>query len=150
MHPDPTKEFELEVDASNFATEAILFQRDERGKPRPIGFHLKTLSSAEQNYDIYDKELTALDRGLEVWCHLLINTHTTIHTDHANLTYYRNPQKLTPRAKQAVAQIMQYDITIKHKPGILNKADALSRRPDYPTTLEEQHTMAFPDNMFSS
>ena len=147
-HPDPTKEFELEVDASNFATGAILFQQDERGKPRPIGFHSKTLSPVEQNYDIYDKELTALDRGLEVWRHLLINTHTTVHTDHANLTYYWNPQKLTPRAKRAVARIMQYDITIKHKPGILNKADALSHRPDYPPNPEEQYMTVFLDNMF--
>jgi len=33
IHPDPNKTFELEVDASNYATGAILFQRDERGKP---------------------------------------------------------------------------------------------------------------------
>ena len=43
---------------------------------------------------------------------------------------------------------MQYDITIKHKPGILNKANALSRQPDYPSNLEEQLTTAFPDGMF--
>jgi hypothetical protein len=28
-HPDPEKPFELEVDTSNYATGAILFQRDE-------------------------------------------------------------------------------------------------------------------------
>ena len=33
IHPDPNKTFELEVDASNYATGAILFQRDEQGKP---------------------------------------------------------------------------------------------------------------------
>ena len=65
--PDQDKPFELEVDASNYATGAILFQRDERGKPRPIGFQSKTFSKEEMNYDIYDKELTALDRGLETW-----------------------------------------------------------------------------------
>lgn len=95
-HPDPNKPFELEVDASNFATSAILFQRDERGKPRLIDFHSKTLSKEEMNYDIYNKELTALDRGLETWCHLLLRNHMTIHTDHANLTFYRQPQKLSP------------------------------------------------------
>ncbi len=147
-HPDPKRQFELEVDASNFATGAILFQRDERGKPKPIGFHSKTLSKEEMNYDIYDKELTAMDRGLDVWRHLLINTHTIVHTDHANLTYYRKPQKLTPRAKRAVARIMQYDIAIKHKPGILNKADPLSRRPDYPTSSQDDPLVAFPDSMF--
>ena len=79
------------------------------------------------NYDIYDKKLMALDRGLDEWRHLILGQPTIVHTDHANLTYYRKPQKLTLRAKRAVARIMQYDILIKHKPGILNKADALSR-----------------------
>jgi hypothetical protein len=127
MHPDPENPFELEVDVSDYATGAILFQRDERGKPKPLGFHLKTLSKEEMNYDIYDKELTAVDRGLDVWRHLILGQQTTVHTDHANLTYYQKPQKLTPRAKRAIARIMQYRIKIKHKPGVLNKADALSR-----------------------
>jgi hypothetical protein len=126
-HPDPEKPFELEVNALNYATGAILFQRNERGKPKPLGFHSKTLSKEEMNYDIYDKELTAMDRGLDVWRHLILGQDTTVHTDHANLTYYRKPQKLTLRAKRAVARIMQYCIKIKHKPGVLNKANALSR-----------------------
>jgi hypothetical protein len=66
-HPDPKKLFELEVDASDYATGAILFQHDEQGKPKLLGFHSKTLSKEEMNYDIYDKELTAVDRGLDVW-----------------------------------------------------------------------------------
>jgi hypothetical protein len=43
---------------------------------------------------------------------------------------------------------MQYRIKIKHKPGILNKADALSRRPDYPHKPESEWETAFPDSMF--
>jgi hypothetical protein len=66
-HPDPKKPFELKVDALDYATGAILFQHDERGKPKPLGFHSKTLSKEEMNYDIYNKELTAMDRGLDVW-----------------------------------------------------------------------------------
>jgi hypothetical protein len=126
MHPDPDKPFELEVDTSNYATGAILFQCNDCGKPRPLGFHSKTLSKEEMNYNIYNKELTALDHGLDQWCHLILGQDVTIHTDHINLTYYRKPQKLSPCAKQAVACIMQYNIKLKHKLGILNKADALS------------------------
>jgi hypothetical protein len=43
---------------------------------------------------------------------------------------------------------MQYRIKIKHKPGILNKADALSRRPDYPHKPESDWETAFPTSMF--
>ena len=88
VHPDPEKPFELEVDASDYATGAILFQRINKGKARPIGYHSKTFSDTEQRYDIYDKELTAIDRGLENWRHLLLGSPVTVHTDHSNLTYY--------------------------------------------------------------
>jgi hypothetical protein len=147
-HPNPDKPFELEVDALNFATGAILFQQDNRGKPRPLGFHSKTLSKEEMNYDIYDKELTVLDRRLDQYYHLLLGQDITVHTDHTNLTYYQKPQKLSLRAKWAVARIMQYNICIRHKPGILNKADALSRQPDFPHQPDSIHKIAFPDNMF--
>ena len=79
------------------------------------------------NYDIYNKELTALDHRLDQYCHLILGQDIMVHTDHANLTYYRKPQKLSLWAKRAVARIMQYNIRICHKPGILNKADALSQ-----------------------
>jgi hypothetical protein len=147
-HPDLDKPFELEVNASNYTTRAILFQRDERGKPRPLGFHSKTLSKEEMNYDIYDKELTALDQGLDQYRHLILGQDIIVHTDHANLFYYRKPQRLSPCAKHAVARIMQYNITIKHKLGILNKADALSRHPDFPHSTEVPFEMAFLDSMF--
>jgi hypothetical protein len=52
--PDRTKPFTLQVDASAFATGAILTQTDNRGKPCAIGFHSKTFSNAERNYDIHD------------------------------------------------------------------------------------------------
>lgn len=100
------------------------------------------------NYDIYDKELTAIDRRLETWRHFLLGRPTTVHTDHRNLTYYRQPQQLSQRARRAVARIMQYDIKIKHKPGILNKADALSRRPDHPQDDDNEPEVAFPPSMF--
>jgi hypothetical protein len=100
------------------------------------------------NYNIYNKELMAVNQGLDIWRHLILGQDTTVHTDHANLTYYRKPQKLTLRAKWAVAWIMQYCIKIKHKPGVLNKANALSQHPDYPHKPEAEWEMAFPESMF--
>jgi hypothetical protein len=148
VHPDPRKDFELEVDTSNYATGAILFQRDEQGKACPIGYHSKTFSDAECNYDIYDKELMAIDRGLANWRHLLLGNNVIIHTDHANLTYYRHPHKLSDCARHAIARLMQYNLTIKHKPGIHNRADALLRQPDYQTHMKPQDEITLPDQLF--
>jgi RNase H-like domain found in reverse transcriptase len=59
--PDPTRQFILEVDASQYATGAILYQtdlklKDKKGNPilQPCGYHTKTFTATEQNYLIYD------------------------------------------------------------------------------------------------
>jgi hypothetical protein len=38
IHLDPTKTFKLEVNASNYTTGTILFQRDDKGKSCPIRY----------------------------------------------------------------------------------------------------------------
>ena len=95
--PDPSQQFELEVDASQVGTGAILYQRDppittakgvERPGPRrPVGFHSQKFTNTEQNYPIYDREFLAIMRGLHAWSHLLKGTEIPIlvFTDHANL-----------------------------------------------------------------
>jgi hypothetical protein len=60
QQPDLAKPFFLQVDASTFATGAILTQKDERGKHLAIGFHSQTFNDAEHNYDIHDRELLAV------------------------------------------------------------------------------------------
>ena len=72
--PDTNAQFILYVDASQFATGAILYQADKertdrRGNPllRPLGFNSQTFSKTEQNYPIYDQELLAVMRELRTW-----------------------------------------------------------------------------------
>ena len=55
--PDMGRPFFLQVDASAFATGAILSQKDDRGKQRTIRFLSKTFNEAECNYNIHDREL---------------------------------------------------------------------------------------------
>jgi hypothetical protein len=61
-----------------------------------VAFLSKLLSSAEQNYKFYDKELLAIMSCLKEWHLYLLGTKDTfkIWTDHLNLTYFREPQKL--------------------------------------------------------
>jgi hypothetical protein len=99
---DQDRQFELEVDASQFAIGAILWQRDPANakKLRACGYYSTTLSPAERNYKIFDRELLRIIHALQHWSHLLRGTilPVLIWTDHRNLTYWIEPQKVGPRA----------------------------------------------------
>jgi hypothetical protein len=130
--PDPSRPYYLYVDASDYASGAILTQRDDRGKHCAVGYHSKTFSPAEQNYAIHDKEFLAVIRGLETYRHLLSGTSepVTVYTDHKNLEYYTHPQNITRRVARLIPRLADYNYVLVHIPGQSNKADALSRRPD--------------------
>ena len=57
MMPDQTKPFQIKTHASKYAMGAVLTQLDSNGDRHPISFISKTLSPAERNYEIYDREL---------------------------------------------------------------------------------------------
>jgi hypothetical protein len=96
LQPDLMKPFFLQVDALAFATGAILTQKDERGKHLAVGFHSQTFNEAEHNYNIHNRELLAVYRGLTYYRHLLLSSSfpTTVLTNHKNLEYYRHPQHI--------------------------------------------------------
>ena len=52
--PDHDQPFELEVDASQYALGAILYQRNNGGKLQAVGYYSQTLNPAECNYNVYD------------------------------------------------------------------------------------------------
>ena len=97
--PDMNWPFFLQVDASAYTTGAILSQQDDRGKHRAVGFLSKMFNKAERNYDIHDRELLAVFRGLAHWRHLLLSSPhvTTVLTDHKNLEYYKEPHHINRR-----------------------------------------------------
>jgi hypothetical protein len=96
-HPELDKQFELEVDASGFAVGAVLLQRKTDGKKHPIAYYSATLNAAERNYDIFDLELLAIYKAVNHWRPFLAGSpHTVIiYSDHQNLTYWKDPQKLS-------------------------------------------------------
>ncbi|KDN46766.1 hypothetical protein RSAG8_04146, partial [Rhizoctonia solani AG-8 WAC10335] len=60
IQPNITKQFFLECDTSDYAMGAILSQKTIEGKLLPVCFLSKSFSPAEQNYQIFDKELLAI------------------------------------------------------------------------------------------
>jgi len=61
----------MEVDASDYAIGGMLSMECEDGKWRPVAFLSKSLNEMERNYEIHDKEMLAVIRGLENWRYLL-------------------------------------------------------------------------------
>ena len=71
-------------------------------------------------------------------------------TDHANLQYYRHPQKINWHVAQYITVIGNYNLELKHVPGTKNHEDALSRRPDHDDGTEDNDAVvALPDKIFT-
>jgi len=139
---DLDKKMRMEVDASDYATGGVLSMECEDGLWRPVAFLSKSLNETERNYEIHDKEMLAIIRGLENWRHLLEGIHFKfeIWTDHKNLEYFMKAQKLNRRQARWALYLSRFDFTLKHVPGTkMGKADRLSRRPDWKVGIEKDN-----------
>ena len=83
----------MEVDASDYATGGMLSMECKDGLWRPVIFLSKSLNETERNYEIHNKEMLAIIRGLE---NLLKGAQSKfeIWTDYKNLEYFMKAQKL--------------------------------------------------------
>ena len=96
---DLDKRIRMEVDVSDYTTGGVLSMECEDGKWRPVAFLSKSLNETERNYEIHDKEMLVVIRGLENLKHLLEGTKFKfeVWTDHKNLEYFIKVQKLNQR-----------------------------------------------------
>ena len=63
--PDIDKKMRMEVDASDYAMGGVLLMECGDGLWKPVAFLSKSLNETERNYEIHDKEMLAIIRGLE-------------------------------------------------------------------------------------
>jgi len=132
----------MEVDASDYATGGVLSMECEDGLWRPVAFLSKSLNETKQNYEIHDKEMLAIIRGLEAWRHLLEGAQYKfeIWTDHKNLEYFMKAQKLNQRQARWALYLSRFDFILKHVTGSkMGKADGLSRRADWKVGMDKDN-----------
>uniref|UniRef100_A0A4W5N0X4 ribonuclease H n=1 Tax=Hucho hucho TaxID=62062 RepID=A0A4W5N0X4_9TELE len=141
--PDPSRQFVVEVDASEVGVGAVLSQRSvSDDKMHPCAFFSHRLSPAERNYDIGNRELLAVKLALEEWRHWLEGSGVpfTVWTDHKNLEYIRSAKRLNSRQARWALFFGRFDFSLSYRPGSKNvKPDALSRvfdRSERPATPE--------------
>ncbi|KAI2647590.1 Transposon Tf2-6 polyprotein [Labeo rohita] len=141
--PDTTRQFIVEVDASNVGVGAVLSQRSPLdNRIHPCTFFSHRLSPAERNYDVGNRELLAIRLALGEWRHWLEGAALPflVWTDHRNLAYIRSAKRLNARQARWALFFDRFNFTISFRPGSKNtKPDALSRQfesPDDPPPLE--------------
>ena len=95
----------------------------------PIAYFSKSLSPAERNYDIYDRELLSIIYAIKSFRYLLLGAQLKflIRSDHNNLKYFKSPKKITPHQARWIEFLEDYDFELEHLPGKANTvADLLS------------------------
>lgn len=125
---DPTKPYELHVDASFKGLGAVLYQLQE-GELRPVAFASRKLSQSEKRYPIHQLEFLSLKWAVVDRFHdYLYGARFSVRTDNNPLTYVLSTAKLNAVGHRWLAALSTYDFDVLYRPGKHNiDADVLSR-----------------------
>uniref|UniRef100_A0A3B3IJJ6 Gypsy retrotransposon integrase-like protein 1 n=2 Tax=Oryzias latipes TaxID=8090 RepID=A0A3B3IJJ6_ORYLA len=132
-YPDFESPFILHCDASQEGLGAVLYQR-QHGKLVVIGYGSRTLTAPEKNYYLHSGKLEFLamkwaicDRFRE---YLYYAPSFVVYTDNNPLTYVLTTAKLNATTHRWIAELADFNFSIKYRPGKVNgDADGLSRMP---------------------
>src|SRR6266481_1880825 len=150
-HWIPDMPIMIETDASDYALAAVMSIRTQDGDFHPVTYLSKTFDEAEKNYDVHDKELTAINAAFRHWRHYLEGSGTPIDivTDHCNLQYFSTTKVLMRRQAWVLEFLSQFNLVICFRPGKLStKPDTLTRRWDvYPKEGSSDYARINPQNL---
>ena len=104
VHFDPNKKIVLTCDASPYGVGAVLSHLTNDGTEHPISFVSRTLSQAERNYALIEKEGLAIIFGVRRFHSYLFGRHFTICSDHQLLRYLFGENKAVPTLASACIQ----------------------------------------------
>ena len=139
------------TDASLLASGGVLMQKDDNGDLHPCAYLSQTFTPTKRNYDIYDHELLAVIHTLDHWCHYLqgMSHPVALLTDHKNLTYFCQPQKLSRRQAHWMMFLQDFDLHFVHVPGsAMGPTDTLSRLVDPDISSDNNNVTLLPDDLF--
>jgi len=132
-HFDQTRETILEINSFNYVNDEVLSQYDDEEVLHSIVFYSKNMSSAECNYEIYDKELLIIIRAFEHWRLELKLTDISIKMfiDHQALISLMKDKELSRRQMRWVQKLADFNFRIMYRSDKQNiKIDALTRWAD--------------------
>ena len=81
-------------------------------KWHPVAYYSKSMSDAERNYEIHDKEMLAIVQALQKWRaeleKLQLQEYFNIYTDHQSLEYFMTTKKLNACQAQWAEFLSQF------------------------------------------
>ena len=126
-------------------------QTDFNGDLHPCAFLSKTLSAAECNYDIFNRELLAVIHALTKWKHYLqgMDHPITVVTNHKNLSYFKQPHKLFQQQAKWMLFLQDFDLVFLTTSGSqMGPADTLSHKDEVDTSNDNQDVVLLPPTLF--
>ena len=126
--PSPGRQFILDTDSSDYASGAVLLQKDQEGKERVIAYGSFSLTRAQRRYCTTKKELLAIVRFCHHWRHYILGVEVICRSDHKALSWLTNFRNIQGQLARWLEELSRYNLVIEYKPGReLAHADALSR-----------------------
>ncbi len=129
-HFDQTRKTILEIDSFNYVNDEVLSQYDDEEVLHSIVFYNKNMSSAECNYEIYDKELLIIIEAFEHWWFELKLTDISIKMfiNHQALISLIKDKELSRRQMRWVQKLADFNFRIMYWSSKQNiKIDALTQ-----------------------
>ena len=126
--PDYGAPYFLELDSCAHGMGAVLYQDDNNGNKKIIGFASKALSKEAEAYDNIHRETACAYWGIEKFAHFFsCSPHvTTVFTDNRVTSYIRSAT--SPKLRRWRSVLDSYNIKLVHKSGEkMAVSDALSR-----------------------
>ncbi|GFV98646.1 retrovirus-related Pol polyprotein from transposon 17.6 [Trichonephila clavipes] len=143
---DFKKPYELFTDASSIRVGAVLNEEQ-----RPVVFASRTLSSAERNYTVTERECLAVFWALNKFRTYLGSLPIKIITDQAALTCLTHGKNLSNRMIRWALKLAEFNIEWEHRLGTQNaEVGVLSRNPVESIIGEKVHCAIIRDLVLSS
>ena len=125
---DLCKDFDLHVDASNFAVAGVLTQTGENGVDHPIAFFSSKLDKTQQDWSTVEKEAYAALKSLQRVKQWIFGRKVTLHSDHNPLTYLTESAPKSAKLLRWALALQEFDVTFRYRAGKNNVVpDMLSR-----------------------
>lgn len=133
---DVNKPTTIQCDASQSGLGACLLQDGH-----PVIYASRSLTSAEKNYAMIEKELLAIVFATERFHQFVYGTQIKIQSDHRPLEYIMTKplSQTPPRIQRLLIRLQKYQLTVEYVPGkLMFIADTLSRAFLHGNVKEQQ------------